>query len=67
MDRQQQLLIQAMTYQHPEELPVSFGVLPAAWLKNGEELLSLAKEYPDLRYISSRRFLLLIQIQPIGS
>lgn len=48
MDRQQQLLIQAMTYQHPEELPVSFGVLPAAWLKNGEELLSLAKEYPDL-------------------
>lgn len=42
------LLLQAMTYQHPQKLPVSVGILPAAWLKYGEELLRLVQEYPDL-------------------
>jgi uroporphyrinogen decarboxylase len=46
--RKDQLTIQAMTYQYPEEIPVSFGMLPATWMKYGEELLRLAKEYPDI-------------------
>ena len=41
-------LIRAMTYNHPETIPVSAGFLPAAWLKYGDELKRLAGEYPDL-------------------
>lgn len=48
MADQNQLLIQAMTYDHPEMLPVSVGFLPAAWIKYGQELMRIAKEYPDL-------------------
>jgi len=42
------LLMQAMLYEHPEKIPVSVGALPAAWMKYGEELVRIAKEYPDL-------------------
>ena len=43
-----ELLKQAMTWQYPNEIPVSFGMLPAAWIKNGPELARLAREYPDI-------------------
>lgn len=42
------LLLQAMLYQSPKKLPVSCGALPAAWMKYGDELLRIAKEYPEL-------------------
>lgn len=42
------LLLQSMLYQSPEKIPVSVGALPAAWMKYGEELVRVAKEYPDL-------------------
>ena len=41
------LLQKAMTYDYPEELPVSVGSLPAMWNHYGEELVYLAREYPD--------------------
>lgn len=41
-------LIKAMTYGYPEQIPVSVGLLPAAWLKYGGELTRLAADYPDL-------------------
>lgn len=41
------LLIQAIRYENPAEIPVSSGMLPAAWLKYGEELVRLAKDYPE--------------------
>ena len=42
------LLLKAMTYDYPEELPVSVGALPAMWKFYGNELVRLASEYPDL-------------------
>ena len=41
------LLIKAMTYDYPEELPVSVGILPAMWKHYGEEMVRLAKAYPE--------------------
>lgn len=41
-------LIKAMTYDYPEQLPVSVGFLPAAWIKYGDELKRLVMQYPDL-------------------
>lgn len=41
-------LIKAMTYDYPEQLPVSVWFLPAAWCRYGEELTRLCAEYPDL-------------------
>jgi len=40
-------LIQAMTYNYPEKIPVSVGILPAMWLHYGEELARLAEGYPE--------------------
>ena len=42
------LLIKAMTYGSPEELPVSVGVLPALWMKHTKEMTEIAKRYPRL-------------------
>jgi len=41
-------LLQAIHYSYPDEIPVSCGILPAAWMHYGESLVALAKEYPDL-------------------
>lgn len=43
---QKELLVKAMTYSHPEEIPVSVGCLPAAWKKYPEQLQEMALEYP---------------------
>jgi len=42
------LMKKAMTYDHPEEIPVGCGFLPAAWMRRGKELAELMKEYPDI-------------------
>ena len=48
MDIYKKRLLQAMTYDYPDEIPVSVGILPAAWMKFGDDLAKLAREYPDL-------------------
>ena len=40
-------LIKAMTYNYPEEIPISVGMLPAMWMHYGEELIRFAKDYPE--------------------
>ena len=40
-------LIQACRMQHPESIPVSIGILPAAWLKYGAELQRVVDDYPQ--------------------
>jgi len=42
-----ELLRKAMTWDCPEEIPVSVGVLPAMWLHYGGEMTRFAREYPD--------------------
>ena len=37
-----------MTYDYPDKIPVGVSMLPAMWMHYGEELVRLAKEYPDL-------------------
>ncbi len=41
------LLAKAITYDFPETLPVSIGMLPAAWMKYGAELKRVINEYPQ--------------------
>jgi len=41
-------LKQAFLYESPTEIPASVGLLPAAWLHYGEDLVRLAREYPDM-------------------
>ncbi len=41
------LLAKAITYDRPETLPVSVGMLPAAWMKYGAELQRVINEYPQ--------------------
>lgn len=45
MDREA-LLIKAMTYNSPEEIPIAFSILPAARMKRSSEIQSLAERYP---------------------
>ena len=40
-------LIKAMTYNYPDEIPISVGILPAAWKYHAQELVRLANDYPD--------------------
>jgi len=40
-------LIQACHMQYPETIPVGVSILPAAWLKYGEELQRLVDDYPQ--------------------
>lgn len=46
--------INAMTYDYPERIPVSIGILPVAWKKYPKELKELTKAYPDFfRHINN--------------
>ena len=40
-------LIKAIKMQSPETIPVAVGMLPAMWLKYGEELQRIVDEYPQ--------------------
>ena len=52
MDLYQKRLMQAITYQSPDEIPVWCGILPATWKVHGADMVALAKEYPEfLRYV----------------
>ncbi|MCL2664229.1 MAG: uroporphyrinogen decarboxylase family protein [Defluviitaleaceae bacterium] len=44
----QDLMIKAMTYQSPEELPVGLGTLPAVWFRYGKDMIGLAKRFPKI-------------------
>ncbi|MBR5009931.1 MAG: hypothetical protein IKY06_04745 [Clostridia bacterium] len=41
------LLAQAIRMEYPETIPVSVGMLPAAWMKYGQELQRLTDQYPQ--------------------
>lgn len=41
------LLAQAARFESPETIPVSVGILPAAWIRYGEELQRLTDDYPQ--------------------
>ena len=40
-------LMQALTYGSPDEIPVACGIMPAAWMHFGNDLVEIAKEYPE--------------------
>jgi len=40
--------IKAITYNHPERIPVKVSLLPAAWAKYGKDLQRLCLRHPDL-------------------
>ncbi len=40
-------LIQAVRMEHPDTIPVSISILPAAWLKYGDEMQQLTDQYPQ--------------------
>jgi len=42
------LLIKAATYQYPEQLPVGFGILPAVFIRYGDEVKKVLEKYEDL-------------------
>ena len=43
-----ELLIKAIKYQYPEQIPADVGILPAAFIKYGDELKKLIAKYEDL-------------------
>ena len=43
-----ELLIKAITYQYPEQIPVGVGILPAAFIKHGDKMKKLTTKYQDL-------------------
>ena len=40
------LIIKAINYHHPEEIPVYVGILPAAMKKYGDDIKKILKKYP---------------------
>ena len=40
--------MKAITYNHPERIPISVSLLPATWAKYGEDLKKLCLRHPDL-------------------
>lgn len=40
--------LRAMRFEHPDEIPIHFSFLPAAWLKYGAELQRILDDYPTL-------------------
>jgi len=48
MNMYEKRLLQAMTYSHPDEIPVACWITPITWLKRYDEMVALAKEYPDI-------------------
>ena len=43
-----ELLIKAATYGHPEQIPVGVGILPAVFIKYGEDIRKIIAKYEDL-------------------
>lgn len=40
--------MKAATYNHPERIPISVGLLPATWAKYGKDLQELCLRHPDI-------------------
>ena len=40
-------LMKAATYNHPKEIPMQIGTIPLVWMHYGEEMVRIAKEYPE--------------------
>jgi uroporphyrinogen decarboxylase len=40
--------MKAMLYQYPSAIPVSVSILPAAWIKYGDDLSEIAERHPSL-------------------
>ena len=40
--------MKAVTYNHPDRIPISVGLLPATWDKYGDRLAELCERYPDI-------------------
>ena len=40
-------LMQAIKYEHPDEIPIGCHMLPSVWMHHGKEMTRIAKEYPD--------------------
>ena len=47
MDKYNERLLKALTYQFPDEIPIGCWLLPAAWKRYGKILVDIAGEYPD--------------------
>lgn len=48
MENFNELIIKAMNYQYPDQIPVSISFLPAAMKKNEKDIKEIIKRYPDL-------------------
>ncbi len=40
--------IKSLKFQRPEKIPISCGILPAAWIKYREELDAIVRSYPEV-------------------
>ncbi len=40
-------MMKAVTFQHPDKIPFSVGMLPIAWLKLGDDLVRFAQDYRE--------------------
>ena len=47
MDAQQNR-IKSLTYDHPDQIPVSISILPAAWMRHREALDEVVASHPSL-------------------
>ncbi|MDR0475375.1 MAG: uroporphyrinogen decarboxylase family protein [Treponema sp.] len=50
------LLIKAAAYAHPEEIPVTVWVLPAAFFSHGEAIHKIMEKYPGLHFGQDRTY-----------
>ena len=48
MDDAQTNRIKSLTYDHPDQIPVSVGILPAAWMRHREALDEVVARHPTL-------------------
>ncbi len=40
--------LKALLFQHPDKIPISCGILPAAWMKYRDELEAITDSYPEI-------------------
>jgi hypothetical protein len=56
MDEYTELLVKAMTYGHPETIPITANILPAAWRLHPEAVKELTARYPQFFSDLSERY-----------
>ena len=45
---QNELLVKAMTYQYPEQIPADVGILPAVFIRYGDRIKKLLAKFSGL-------------------